>query len=272
MNAANVIRIGFITSAIALSFFAAQAQTTATSQTVSKAPVVSNEQKENIEKIVREYLLSNPEVIRDAMRELDIREQKARMERAAKAMAGLKADIYDDPASPVVGNPKGDVTVVVFFDYNCGYCKKSLPELQGLIAKDPMLRVIYKEFPILGAQSQIAATAALAAKRQGQYAAFNHALFASDGAGDAMLKGVADRLKLNYAKLQQDMADPQLVAEIERNLKLAEALEINGTPAYIIGDQIIPGAIDIDSLTRLVIGERSKAAAIHQTDVAAPKK
>ncbi len=272
MNTTKVIRFGFVAGAaiLLMAFATAQAQTMAPSKPSQES--VTKEQREAIETIVREYLLKNPEVLRDAMKELEAREQKEKIERAAKAMAALKADIYSDADSPVAGNPKGDVTIVVFFDYNCGYCKRSLPELQGLLDKDPMLKVIYKEFPILGPQSQIAATAALAAKRQGQYSAFNHALFAADGAGDAMLKGVSDRLKLNYAKLQQDMADPKLIAEIERNLKLAEALEINGTPAYIVGNRIIPGAIDVDSLARLVVGERSKIAVTKTAETAAPKK
>jgi protein-disulfide isomerase len=238
--------------------FQARAQTSEPSKTTHTTEPVTKEQREIIEKVVREYLLKNPEVVRDAMQELQAREQKEKLERAAKSMLELKSDIYSDPDSPIAGNPKGDVTIVVFFDYNCGYCKKSLPELQALIDKDPMLKVIYKEFPILGPQSQVASTAALAAMRQGQYGAFNRALFASDGAGDAMLKGVSDRLKLNYAKLQQDMADPKLNAELERNMKLASALNIDGTPAYILGDQIIPGAIDMVSLAKFIAGERAK--------------
>ncbi len=238
--------------------FQGRAQTPDPSKTIPITEPVTKEQRETIEKVVREYLLKNPEIVRDAMQELQAREQKEKLERAAKSMLELKSDIYSDPDSPVAGNPKGDVTIVVFFDYNCGYCKKSLPELQALIDKDPMLKVIYKEFPILGPQSQVAATAALAATRQGQYAAFNRALFASNGAGDAMLKGVSDRLKLNYAKLQQDMADPKLNKEIERNIKLASDLNIDGTPAYIVGNQIVPGAIDMVSLAKLVEGERAK--------------
>jgi protein-disulfide isomerase len=123
-----------------------------------------------------------------------------------------------------------------------------------------MIRIIYKEFPILGPQSMVAARAALAAVRQGRYEAVNSAFFEADGAGEPMLKGVADRLKINYAKLQQDMADPKLNAEVERNIKLATALDISGTPAYIVGEQIVPGAIDLDALIKLIAGERARNA------------
>lgn len=230
-------------------------------KTVPATDAVTTEQRETIEKIVKEYLLKNPTVIRDAMQALQAQEEKEKRELAAKTMKKLKSEIYADADSPVIGNPRGDVAIVVFFDYNCGYCRKSLTELQGLLDRDPMLRVIYKEFPILGPQSQVAATAALAAKRQGQYIAFNKALLEADGAGDAMIKGVSDKLKLNYAKLQQDMSDPKVGLEIERNIKLAAALDINGTPAYIVGDQIIPGAIDMTSLATMIAAERAKNTA-----------
>lgn len=236
----------------------AAAQIAGPAKTAPATETVTAEQRETIEKIVKEYLLRNPTVIREAMQALQIQEEQEKRELAAKKMNQLKSEIYSDADSPVIGNPKGDFAIVVFFDYNCGYCRKSLTELQTLIDMDPMLRVVYKEFPILGPQSQVAAIAALAAKRQGRYAAFNRALFATDGAGDAMIKVVSDKLKLNYAKLQQDMADPKLGQEIERNAKLAAALDINGTPAYIVGDQIIPGAIDMTSLATLIAAERAK--------------
>jgi protein-disulfide isomerase len=226
---------------------------------------VTAEQKDAIEKIVREYLLKNPNVIRDAMQALQAQEEKEKRELTAKNLKDRIKEIYADVDSPVIGNPKGDVTIVVFFDYNCGYCRKSLPELRTLIAKDPSLRIIYKEFPILGPQSLVAATAALAAGRQGQYEAFSRALFEVNGAGDVEIRRVSDGLKLNYTKLQKDMGDPKFADEIERNVKLATALDINGTPAYIVGDQIIPGAIDMDSLAKLINAERTRNAATKTT-------
>lgn len=211
-----------------------------------------------VEKIIRNYLLNNPTVIRDAMQALAAFEQKEKQERATAAMAELKTDIYSDPASPIGGNSSGDVTVVVFFDYYCGYCRKTLPNLQTLAANDPHVRIIYKEFPIMGPQSFSAAKAALAAARQGKYVEFHNALFASETSGDDAIPEIAKRLGLNYANLQKDMADPKLDEELDRNQRLAGALDLNGTPAYIIGDQIVPGAIDEASLEIMVKSQRLK--------------
>lgn len=256
MKNSRVILFAFVafaaTSIFGISPAAAQVNT------VRKTDPVTAEQREAIEKIIKEYLIKNPTVIRDAIQALRAQEEKEKRELTAKTLRDLRSEIYSDPDSPVIGDPKGDFAIVVFFDYNCGYCKRSLPELRTLIAKDPRVRIVYKELPILGPQSLVSAKAALAAVRQGRYEAVNSALFAADGAGEAMLKGVADSLKLNYAKLQQDMADPKIRAEIERNVSLATALNIEGTPAYIVGEQIIPGAIDITSLETLIAAERAK--------------
>ncbi len=146
----------------------------------------------------------------------------------------------------------------MFFDYNCGYCKTTLPELTALISKDPSLRVVYKELPILGPQSQVAAQAALAAHRQGKYSEFHNALIETEGASDDEIKSVSDRLGLNYATLKKDMEDPNLNESLNNNQTLALSLGISGTPAYLIGDQIIPGAIDSVALAKLVSEERAK--------------
>src|SRR5258708_11361798 len=157
----NRFLLGIFAFILLFATFKGHAQTPDSSKTTATTEPVTKEQRETIEKVVREYLLKNPEGVRDAMQELQVREQREKLDRAAKSTLELKTDIYSDADSPVAGNPKGNVSIVVFFDYNCGYCKKSLPELQALIDKDPMLKVIYKEFPILGPQSQVAATAAL---------------------------------------------------------------------------------------------------------------
>ncbi len=214
-----------------------------------------------IEKIVRNYILKNPTVIRDAMNALQAQEQREKEERTASVMKDLKRSIYADPDSPVSGNASGDVSIVVFFDYNCGYCKKTLPQLKTLSEKDPLVRIIYKEFPILGSQSQTAAKAALAAARQGKYVEFHNALIASPSTSDEAIKEIATSLGIDYARLQKDMADPKIDEQLERNLTLAGSLNINGTPAYIVGDQLIPGAIDEASLAKLVTAQRAKLTA-----------
>ena len=233
-------------------------QVTGGKAVAKKSTAPTRRQRETIESVVREYLLKNPAIIREAMALLQTQEENLKRETATNNMKAMKTEIFADPDSPVAGNPKGDVSIVVFFDYNCGYCKKTLPGLQVLLAKDPSIRIVYKEFPILGPQSQTAAQAAMAASRQGKYVEFHNALIVAESAGDDVIKGISDKLGLDYAKLQKDMKDTKINEALERNLNLATALDINGTPAYIVGDQIIPGAIDASSLANIVAAERAK--------------
>lgn len=133
-------------------------------------------EKERIEAVIREYLLKNPAIVREALQALQAAEERERRQRAAEKLQELSSAIYADPGSPIGGNTKADATLVVFFDYNCGYCKKSLPQLDAVLSKDPSLRVIYKEFPILGQSSFLSAQAALAAGKQGKYVEFHREL------------------------------------------------------------------------------------------------
>ena len=229
---------------------------------------VSKSEQEAIEKIIREYLLKNPSVIREAMAALQQQEEKEKIETAAANIKTLRAEIYSDADSPVVGNSKGDVTVVVFYDYFCSYCKKTLPALRTLTAQDASVKIIYKEFPIMGLQSLVAAKAALAAGRQGKFEAFHQAMLESDSASDEAVKAIADRLGLDCAKLQKDMNDPWISAAIDRNISLAASLNINGTPAYLVGDQFVPGAIESDALARIVASQRAKQATAKTTKAA----
>jgi len=234
----------------------AWAQTSKTTKISAKNTTVRDKERRSIELIIREYLLANPSVIREAIQALQLKEEKEKQQRAAESLKTLKRDIYLDPDSPSVGNAKADVPIVVFFDYNCGHCKNTLPALQGLLSQDPSLQIIYKEFPILGQTSQLASLAALAAKRQGKYSEFHNALLAASEIDTSVIKGISDSLKINYTTLQKDMSDPKLNEALNRNLRLASTLGINGTPAYIVGDQIIPGAIDSESLKRIIEAQR----------------
>ncbi len=236
------------------------AQTQSSTKPDSAEAPVSKEQKATIESIVREYLLKNPAVIREALQALQVQEEQERQQRVANNLRDLKSTIYADPDSPIAGNANADVSIVVFFDYNCGYCKKTLPALDALLLKDASLRVVYKEFPILVPQSHLAAQAALAAARQGKYVQFHRALLESQNTDEAAIKSISDRLGVNYAALRRDMLDPKLNEQIDRNIRLASTLNIEGTPAYIIGDRIIPGAIDEASLVNIVSAQRTKAA------------
>lgn len=227
----------------------------------SPSAAMSND-TDAIEKIVRNYLLKNPSVIREAMQALQAQEMKEKQERAANLMKELRNEIFFDPYSPVSGNASGDVSIVVFFDYNCGYCKQTLPQLQNISKKDPLVRIVYKEFPVLGPRSTFAAK--VAASRQGKFVEFHNALMTAKSTDEESIKSISKTLGIDYSKLQKDMADPQIEEQITRTQRLAESLDINGTPAYIIGDRIIPGAIDAESLTSILVAERqvlTKAAA-----------
>ena len=227
-------------------------------QTAAEVRPLSQTQKEFVETTIREYLLNHPSIIREAMQALQIKEEKEKQERAANNLNSAKKSLFSDSDTPTAGNPHGDVSIAVFFDYNCGHCKKSLPALKELLAKDSSLRIVYKELPILGPQSLLAARAALAAHRQGKYVEFHNALIESGEINDDAIKSIAERLGLNFATLQKDMNDPKISESLNNNFLLANALEINGTPAYIVGEQIIPGAIDSDSLSKIVSIERAK--------------
>ena len=163
-----------------------------------------------------------------------------------------------DASSPVGGNPAGDVTIVEFFDYNCGYCKRVAPTVKALLKSDPNVRVVYKEFAILGPPSVLAAKAALAAQRQGKYVPFHEALMSSGRATGSTIAALARNLGMDYGKLLKDMEDPAIGKTLQRTYRLASLLGINGTPAFVIGDQVVPGAIGADAMARMVSAERAK--------------
>lgn len=208
---------------------------------------------------MREYILKNPSIVREATVALAAQEEKEKAARAAENMKTYKKDIFFAASTPISGNARGDVSIAVFFDYNCGYCRKSVSELNEVLKKDSSLRVVYKEFPILGASSLAAAKAALAANLQGKYAEFHNALFEASEIDDAAIKSIAEKLNLNYAKLQRDMESKTVAEEIEKNYRLANSLEINGTPAYIVGGQLLPGAVNAEALAKVIAAERANA-------------
>jgi protein-disulfide isomerase len=212
-----------------------------------------------IEKIVREYLIQNPEVLVEAMTELRRRQENAAMEDAKKAMVANKAEIFADAASPVGGNPKGDVTLVEFFDYHCGYCKQVHEPINALLREDKNLRIVYKELPILVPESRVAAAGALAAAKQNKYVELHNALMEAAGklSKDRVL-ALAKEHKLDVARLEKDMDSPEIQGAIDRNLKLAATLGVDGTPAFVVGEHIAPGALSIEQLRELVAEARKK--------------
>jgi protein-disulfide isomerase len=203
----------------------------------------SPEQKRAIEEIVKDYLIANPEVFLEVQQSLEAKMEQIQAERIKAAIAQNARDIYHSADAPVAGNPKGDITVVEFFDYNCGYCKRGFPELAKLIDKDPKVRVVLKELPILSKGSEEAARVALAARLQGKYWDVHRALLESKGqAHEAVALKIAEKLGLDMAKLKKDMDSPEIKAEIERVRELANKMGINGTPHFLVGDRGIAGA------------------------------
>jgi protein-disulfide isomerase len=217
------------------------------------------EQKESFERVIREYLLNHPEVLIEALQAAEEKANKAAEDRAQQAIAARQRDLLGDPEAPVIGNPKGDVTLVEFFDYRCPYCKQVHADVRALVGEDKQLRVVYKEFPVLGKESVYAAHAALAAHKQGKYDAFHNALMGLKGQmGEEVVLKTAGSVGLDVERLKKDMAAPDIEAQLKRNYDLARALEIRGTPAFVIGGALIPGAVDAAAL-RQKIAEARKA-------------
>ncbi len=217
------------------------------------------EQKKAIEAIIRDYLANNPEMLLDALQAAEDKLKSESKDKAAQALSARRREVLDDPESPVGGNPKGDVSLVEFFDYRCPYCKQVEPALEALLGQDKQLRFVYKEFPVLGADSVTASRAALAARKQGKYDALHHALMGTKGQLDeATVLKVAQSVGLDAERLKRDMAAPEIDHALKANLQLAEALDIRGTPGFVIGDEIVPGAIGLDTLKSLIAAARRK--------------
>jgi protein-disulfide isomerase len=219
------------------------------------AQEVSDAERKRIEAIVRDYLTKNPDVVVDALRAYEERRQAAAQQEAAAALTMNRAALEGDPRAPVAGNPKGDVTIVEFFDYRCGYCKKVTPVVREMLKKDGNVRFVFKEFPILGPDSRKAAEAAQAAWKiePDKYLSFHVALMENRGNLDeARIFEIAKSVGIDPAKLKTAMADPSVKAKLSDNLELAQKLQINGTPAFVVDDQILPGAVDLETLVAAV--------------------
>jgi protein-disulfide isomerase len=214
--------------------------------------------KAAIEQIIHDYLMAHPEVLVQSLTAYQERQEQAQAEAQRGALTSRQDELTRDPASPVGGNPKGDVTLVEFFDYQCGYCKAVNADVKRLLESDGKLRLVYKEFPILGPASVTAARAALAAQRQGKYDALHAALMENRGQlDDDKIYRIAGSAGLDVDRLKKDMEAPEIQAALQKNLKLASDLNIRGTPAFVVGDQIVPGAISLDKLKELVASGRA---------------
>jgi protein-disulfide isomerase len=210
-------------------------------------------------KRIREYLMANPEVLVEAMQELERRQDSQRDAVAQKAIRQHKSELMADPEAPFGGNASGDVIVVDFNDYQCPYCKRVHQALKSVVAADGKVKVVYKDLPILGEPSRIAALAALASVKQGKHQAFHDALMEFNGKLDrARILEIAASVGLDVALLEKDMEDPKFKQLIERNMALAGALGVRGTPAFVIGEQFVPGAVDADTLKQMIAEARKR--------------
>ena len=214
--------------------------------------------KEAIEQIVKDYLMAHPEVLIDSLNAYQKKQEAAEAEAQRQALVSRQDELFRNPASPVLGNPKGDVTLVEFFDYQCGYCKAVHADVRRLIDSDAKIRLVYKEFPILGPASITASRAALAARKQGKYDALHVALMENRGQlDDDKIFRIATSAGLDLDQLKKDMQAPEISEALQRNLRLASELNIRGTPAFVVGDQIVPGAVSLDKLKELIASGRA---------------
>jgi protein-disulfide isomerase len=213
----------------------------------------SDSQRRDIETIVRDYLVAHPEVLEEAMAELGKRQAAAEAQKHEAGVAKNAETIFNSPRGVVLGNKDGDVTFVEFFDYNCGYCKRAMADMLELMKADPKLKVVLKEFPVLSQGSVEAAQVAVAVRMQDpggkKYLDFHQRLFGGRGAADkARAMAAAKEAGLDIGRLEKDLASPEVRATLEENFKLAEAMGMNGTPSYVIGNQVVIGAVGVENL------------------------
>lgn len=227
------------------------------SQRAAAAEPFSPDQKSALDTAIRDYILANPEVIVESLNAMQARQEIVEKERQRAALAQLQGQITGNDNDPVIGNPDGDVTVVEFFDYQCGYCKRMIDPVMQLLKQDPNVRWVMKEFPILGPASVTAAHASIAADKQGAYSEFHVALMKYRGRlSDAVVFQTAREVGLDLDKLKADMASPETGKTIRDATVLARTLGINGTPAFVIGGEVLPGAVSLDTLVEQIEAAR----------------
>jgi len=218
-----------------------------------RAQTFSEPQRAEIERIVKEYLIAHPEVLQEAISELEKRQTAAEAERHRAGIKAHSEALFNSPRQVTLGNLQGDVTLVEFFDYNCGYCKRALNDMLDLLKSDPKLKIVLKEFPVLGQGSVEAAQVAVAVRMQDKggkkYLDFHQKLLGGRGQADKMRAlAVAKEVGLDMARLEKDLGGDEPKPTIEESLQIAEALGLNGTPSYVIGGDVVVGAVGLAAL------------------------
>ncbi len=217
------------------------------------AETLSKQQHTEIERIIERYLLDNPDFMLEVLRRVTRYQEEQEAKRVRDSLVRHSDDLYGDPNSVKLGDPGANVTIVEFFDYRCGYCKRNHPIVTAFREQNRDVNVIYKEFPILGPESVFASRAAIAARKQGKYWDFHDALMSTRGKlTERHVLALAKEVGLDLVKLRRDIGTPEIDQVIQSNHRLAQALGINGTPGFVIGDNVVPGFLSTERLALAV--------------------
>jgi protein-disulfide isomerase len=209
--------------------------------------------EDRVKELVLEAIRENPQIVMEAVEILQRRDAEAQAELQAETLTNQRLLLEQDLNAPVLGNPDGDVTVIEFFDYNCPYCRQAMSEVQGLLDADPNVRLVYREWPILGDGSVFAARAALASRNQGKYEEFHWALMGMDGrAEEASVMRIASQVGLDIDQLLDDMESAEIDAHLVESTRLSQALGFNGTPSFVVGNELLPGFVEEALLLEVV--------------------
>ena len=243
-------RTALLAAAVSLGSLAAAAQT----------PPFTAEQRGAIGEIIREYLLQNPEVLQEAIAELEKRQGEAQKSAQVAALGEERERLFNSPRGFVVGNPAGDVALLEFFDYNCGYCKRALADLRALVKADPKLKLVLRDFPVLGPESVEASRVSIAAKQQlkGEKLFEYHVrvMETKGRVNGERAMAVAREMGLDMARLQKDLEGEEVKATLQENVALGDKLGLTGTPAFVLADEIIPGAVGLEPMRQAVASVR----------------
>jgi protein-disulfide isomerase len=223
----------------------------------AQAQSFSSDQRGEIERILRDYLLSHPELLQEVLAEMEKRQSVVEAEKHREGVKQHAEIIFSSPRQVTLGNPQGDITVVEFFDYNCGYCKRAMDDMTALIKGDAKIKFVLKEFPVLGEGSTQAAQVAVAVRMQDKtggkkYLEFHQKLLGRGPADKARAMAVAKEVGLDMARLEKDMASEEVKATLQESFKIAEALGLNGTPSYVVGNDVVIGAVGLPALKERV--------------------
>jgi len=255
--AAALVAVGQFTGAPSVAQSGAPVAPAAEVLKSAEAAGLTPSQVEAVRNVIKDYLINNPEIMIEVSRELETRQNARQADEHKRLIMKHKAEIFAAPTDFVYGNPKGDITVVEFFDYNCAWCKRAVDDVVKLTEADPRVRVVMKEFPIFGEHSTFAAKAAMASIGQGKYWDFHLAMMREKQVTKDKVLGIAERVGLDVAKLQAEMEDPKLEAALKDTHQIAQALSIEGTPGFIVDAKVNVGYLPVAGLQQLV-GEARK--------------